>query len=88
MPYLPTGRPQALARSRVFFELGCVHPCGREIGRLGDHPIFDVVEDKHGRRYRYSGVAPLGVAGFDPAALRSGEFIVARRLIYRLLPTP
>lgn len=85
MPYLPIVRPRSLARSSIYFELSRTKPCGKEIGRLGDNPIFDVVQDEHGRQYRYSGIAPVTPSGFDPSMLRKGEFIVARRLIYRLL---
>lgn len=88
MPYMMMPRPSAVGRSAAVFELGRVTPCGPEIGRLGEHPIFETIEDEHGRRYRYSGVLSSSVAGFDPGQLRKGEFVVGKRLIYRALAAP
>lgn len=69
---------------REYFVLRNTKLIGPEIGRLGDVPLHEVLEDEWGRSYRYVGVCPSG-SSVLPVPLNTGEFILPPGVVYRML---
>jgi hypothetical protein len=70
-----------------FFILRNMKPVGPEIGRLGDIPLHEAVEDEWGRTYRYVGIASR-VGSKYAVNLGEREFILPPGVVYRMLEQP
>jgi hypothetical protein len=79
--------PGAIVRSRTPIEYSILHDAkaaGPAIGIYAGCSFSDIVIDRYGRLFDYTGVALRRMNGeFDVDALRPGEFIVQPGLIYR-----
>ena len=79
--------PGAVVRSRPPIEYSILHdakPVGPAIGIYAGCSFSDIVIDRYGRLFDFTGVAPRQMNGqLDVDALRPGEFILQPGLIYR-----
>ncbi|MDM9624980.1 hypothetical protein QTL95_03660 [Rhizobium sp. S152] len=67
-----------------YFVLDVADHGGPVVARLGERSVHESVVDRHGRRYRFAGVAKRDRRGrLDVTALRKGEWIVSPDLVYR-----
>lgn len=72
-------------RRAEFFMLRAVVRAGPVIGRYAGAEIYQSIVDEWGRRYIFVGIATIRSEGdYDCDALRTGEFILAPGLVYRL----